>query len=121
MKNHWVKYSRECERWTVAELAQRSGISVARLTEIEIGEPLEPTETERIREALNAPRRLRIRRAIDRLTRSRRSQRSLERLLGLSQGYLCRLRAGAGNPSPALIALLLLLANDPTRVDELSR
>ena len=37
MKNHWVKYSRQCERRTVAELAQRSGISVARLTAMERG------------------------------------------------------------------------------------
>ncbi|PSM31696.1 helix-turn-helix domain-containing protein [Haliangium sp. UPWRP_2] len=121
MKNQWVKDARESEGWNLAELAQRTGLSIARLTELEIGEPIAPDEAALIREAVNAPRRKRIRRAIDRLTHSRRSQRSIERLLGLSQGYLCRLRAGDGNPSPALIAVLLLLANDPRRLDELSR
>ena len=41
------------------------------------------------------------------------SQRKLELRLGLSQGYLCRIAAGAGNPSPALVALLHLLVRDP--------
>ncbi len=50
------------------------------------------------------------------------SQRALERLLGVSQGYLSRLRAshGAAVPSAALVAALALLANDPgRRLDEL--
>src|SRR5579871_3587520 len=34
------------------------------------------------------------------------SQRRLERLIGLSQGYLSRLRAGQGNPSPELVSHL---------------
>jgi len=41
------------------------------------------------------------------------SQRNLERLMGLSQGYLCRLAAKAGNPAPPLVLLLALLAKDP--------
>ncbi|HNI61644.1 MAG TPA: helix-turn-helix transcriptional regulator, partial [Pseudomonadota bacterium] len=41
------------------------------------------------------------------------SQRRLEQLLGLSQGYLSRIRAGAGNPSPELVSHLALLAQDP--------
>ncbi len=50
------------------------------------------------------------------------SQRRLELLTGLSQGYLSRLLAGKGNPSPTLVALLLLLANAPEkRLVELSR
>ena len=50
------------------------------------------------------------------------SQRQLERLLGLSQGYLSRLRSGAGNPSPELVSHLALLAKDPsTRLSELQR
>ena len=50
------------------------------------------------------------------------SQRRLERLLGLSQGYLSRLRAGAGNPSPELVCHLALLCQDPeARLAELER
>lgn len=58
--------------------------------------------------------RLRARRAIDTLTEHM-SQRRLELLLGLSQGYLSRLRAGACNPSPELVSNLALLAIDPKR------
>lgn len=50
------------------------------------------------------------------------SQRRLELLLGLSQGYLCRLRAGKSTPSAALVALLTLLAKEPeVRLRELDR
>jgi len=45
--------------------------------------------------------RIRIRIAIDILSEHI-SQQRLEGALGLSQGYLSRLRAGTGNPSPAL-------------------
>lgn len=49
------------------------------------------------------------------------SQRKLEVLLGLSQGYLSRLRAGAGNPSTELVSHLALLAKDPkVRLQELA-
>jgi hypothetical protein len=41
------------------------------------------------------------------------SQRRLEKLIGLSQGYLSRLHAEQGTPSAALVALLALLAQDP--------
>jgi hypothetical protein len=43
------------------------------------------------------------------------SQRRLEVLLDLSQGYLSRLRAGAGRPSPQLVAHLTMLAQDPSQ------
>ncbi|MBP8196407.1 MAG: helix-turn-helix transcriptional regulator [Deltaproteobacteria bacterium] len=50
------------------------------------------------------------------------SQRRLEQLLGLSQGYLSRLRAGASNPSPELIGHLGILCQDPpARLEELER
>ena len=42
-----------------------------------------------------------------------RSLRKLERLLGVSQGYLSKLRAGTNNPSPELTLLLGLLASNP--------
>ena len=65
--------------------------------------------------------RTRIRIAIDHLSEHV-SQRRLECLLGLSQGYLCRLRAGAGNPSPELVCHLALLCQDPeARLAELER
>ena len=43
------------------------------------------------------------------------SQRQLEKLIGLSQGYLSRLHARKGTPSAALVALLTLLAHEPRR------
>lgn len=63
----------------------------------------------------------RVRVAIDALM-GHISQRRLERLLGLSQGYLSRLRSGSGNPSPELVSHLALIANDPPgRLGELQR
>ena len=41
------------------------------------------------------------------------SQRQLELLLGLAQGYLSRLLAQAGNPSSPLVLLLGLIASEP--------
>lgn len=65
--------------------------------------------------------RTRIRIAIDILSKHI-SQRRLERVLGLSQGYLSRLRAGSGNPSPELSSHLAILCHDPpTRLMELER
>jgi hypothetical protein len=50
------------------------------------------------------------------------SQRRLELLIGLSQGYLSRFRIGAGNPSAELVSHLAMLAHDPkTRLAELER
>lgn len=45
-------------------------------------------------------------------------QRDLERLLGLSAGYLSKLKHGKETTAP-LVVTLMLLANDPRRVDEL--
>jgi hypothetical protein len=50
------------------------------------------------------------------------TQRRLELLLGLSQGYLSRLRIGAGNSSAELVSHLAMLAHDPkNRLAELER
>jgi hypothetical protein len=50
------------------------------------------------------------------------SQRQIEKNLGLSQGYLSRLKAGAGTPSPALVLQLQQLALDPIpRLREVER
>lgn len=54
----------------------------------------------------------RVRHAIDVLT-PHISQRRLESLLGISQGYLSRLRSGEKDPSPELVSNLALLARDP--------
>lgn len=63
--------------------------------------------------------RRRVRESIDVLMQHK-SQRGLERLLGLSQGYLSRLRAGTGTPSAELVSHLALLAHDPiARLGEL--
>ena len=48
-----------------------------------------------------------------------RSQRQLELLANLSQGYLSRLGAGDGTPSAPLVSLLALLAAHPDLIDEL--
>ena len=65
--------------------------------------------------------RTRTRIAIDILSKHI-SQRRLERVLGLSQGYLSRLRAGSGTPSPELSSHLATLCHDPpTRLMELER
>lgn len=65
--------------------------------------------------------RIRARDALMRLTQHI-SQRWLEWHMGLSQGYLCRIQAGAGNPSAELVSQLALLCQDPvTRLAELER
>jgi len=46
-------------------------------------------------------------------------QRRTELLLGLSQGYLSRLRAGDGVPGAPLVSLLALLAAHPQLIAEL--
>ena len=50
-----------------------------------------------------------------------RSQRRTELLLNLSQGYLSRLKAGAGVPGAPLVSLLALLAAHPQLLGELER
>lgn len=49
------------------------------------------------------------------------SQAELERLTDISQGYLSRVYRGPGTPSPQLVALLALLAQDPSLLNWLSR
>ena len=56
--------------------------------------------------------------AIARVQRHR-SQRRLELLVHLSQGYLSRLRAGDGVPGAPLVSLLALLAAHPQLLAEL--
>jgi DNA-binding transcriptional regulator YiaG len=48
------------------------------------------------------------------------TQRRMEAVLGLSQGYLSKLRSGTSTPSAMLLACLKLLARDPAnRIQEL--
>ena len=49
------------------------------------------------------------------------SQRELEKLLDISQGYLSRIYGGHGTPSAQLVVLLALLARDPTLLDWVAR
>ena len=58
--------------------------------------------------------RTRVRTAIDALAEHV-SQREMERMLGLSHGYLSKLRNGACDPSPELVGNLALLAHDPKK------
>jgi hypothetical protein len=54
------------------------------------------------------------------LAREAIEQKRVERLLGLSQGYLSHIKAGRHAPSPMLVAELVLLAKDPeSRLKEL--
>lgn len=50
-----------------------------------------------------------------RLTEQHITQQRLERILGLSQGYLSKIRSGASNPSPMLVSILGLLTVDPEK------
>ena len=67
-----------------------------------------------LKEAYRGVLKERVKNAIDTLMRHT-SQRKLEVLIGLSQGYLSRLRSGTGNPSPELVSHLALLAADPEK------
>lgn len=49
------------------------------------------------------------------------SQRELEAVLGLSAGYLSKVRHGKETPSAPLVALLALLATRPGRLNEVAR
>ncbi len=50
---------------------------------------------------------------LDRLAACHVTQRRLEETLGLSHGYLSKIRSGASRPSVALVSCLHLLASDP--------
>lgn len=52
--------------------------------------------------------------ALERLVQQT-TQRELEHLLGLSHGYLSKLRSGSSTPSPELVSHLAMLAADPKR------
>lgn len=55
----------------------------------------------------------RFRSGLDRLSPVHTSQAGLERLLGLSPGYLCHLKRGVRTPSVALVSILGFIALDP--------
>ena len=79
------------------------------------------TDSQRTKEAFLTDLRTRVRVAIDILSHHI-SQRRLEHLLRLSQGYLSRLRACVSNPSAELVANLAILYQDPpARLLELER
>ncbi len=63
----------------------------------------------------------RVRKAIE-VIATHVSQKRLEMLLGISQGYLSRLRSGERDPSPELVSNLVLISHDPmVRVEELEQ
>lgn len=110
---------RENAQLSREQLATQAAIPVPKLYAIESGfEEPTPQEKAALDSVLNAANRARAIRQIEELSRSY-SQGRTERALCLSQGYLTRLRSAAGHPSPALIAVLTLLANDPNRITEL--
>jgi Helix-turn-helix len=50
---------------------------------------------------------------LERLAALRITQQRVEKILGLSQGYLSKIRSGASRPSATLVSCLHLLASDP--------
>ncbi|OGQ81276.1 MAG: hypothetical protein A2289_04300 [Deltaproteobacteria bacterium RIFOXYA12_FULL_58_15] len=61
----------------------------------------------------------RVRESIDKIAQ-RRPQRRIEELLGLSHGYLSKLKSGDRDPSPELVSQLALIAREPEkRIKEL--
>ena len=77
------------------------------------------TDSQITKESFLTDLRTRVRIAVDILSHHI-SQRRLEHLLRLSQGYLSRLRARVSNPSAELVANLAMLCQDPpTRLAEL--
>ena len=57
----------------------------------------------------------RARKAIDDMTEAHVSQRAVERALGISVGYLSKLRSGEKIPSPELVLNLAFIAKDPAK------
>lgn len=74
-----------------------------------------------LEEVYRAELQKRVGQAMDAIT-AHVSQRKLEALLGLSQGYLSKLKSGEREPSAELVGNLALIAKDPTkRLRELER
>ena len=71
------------------------------------------------REAENLMRRI-AREAIDALSLTI-NQRDLEAQLGLSAGYISKVKHGKETPSAQLVAALSLLASQPSRLEEVER
>lgn len=84
---------------------------------------LDAKTTRRVQEALEAEYRrqltLKAERALDTL-QPHLPQRELERLLGVSAGWLSKVKNGR-EPSAPMTAVLMLLAEQPERVEELRR
>jgi len=121
----------ECGEGTVLPLAKAGRLTRHRTMRLEVPSDLEiptcdrcgtewydDTTARTVDEALEGiyrrELRERVRAALDVLT-GHVSQRQLERMLGLSHGYLSKLRSGACDPSPELVGNLALLAHDPAR------
>jgi hypothetical protein len=86
---------------------------------------LDHSTAKRLNEVLEGTYRRRLtaaaKRSLSRI-REHTSQRALEVLLGLSQGYLSKLLSGKRAPSAELVAGLVLVARDPKRrLSELGR
>lgn len=103
----------------IAALAIPAEVSIPVCTRCHASHADTSTQAELLSREYRAALRCRAQVTIKRLSQYV-TQRKLEALLGMSQGYLSRLRSGAGTPSPELVSLLALLAQDPkTRIQEL--
>lgn len=114
----WLNCFRLAHRLTEERLALLTGIDRLRIGMVERGSALLTREEETaVRSALLKHRREIAAKHIRAICPKYLRQRQLERLLGISQGYVCRLRSGNGNPSPALCILLGILAAHPTLIE----
>jgi len=107
---------------TIPDLEVPVDIAIPTCTNSDCGEEwLDRTVATRVDEAMKAAYQAALtskaEEAISKL-KKKTPQRDLERLLGLSAGYLSKLKHGKETTAP-LVATLMLLASDPRRVEEL--
>jgi transcriptional regulator with XRE-family HTH domain len=117
-----VRAGRRMHFRTIPDLELPVDVAIPTCTNPECGEEwLDRTIATRVDEAMKVAYQAALTsKAEDAIARLKKKspQRDLERLLGLSAGYLSKLKHGKETTAP-LVATLMLLANDPRRVDEL--
>jgi hypothetical protein len=127
----WPVPCPQCGKGKICPLAKRGrtaqykGFVLDVPTELEIptcstcgAEWIDPATATRVDAALEAALQTRLRTdalaLLDRLVEHV-TQREMEQILGLSAGYLSKVRTGTSTPSPMLVACLRLLSRDTER------